>query len=358
MEASVHVTSPAALRPRVFPRLHTLTVLVASAVLAACSTGGGTASSSATPAPPGTSATSASPTGAATSSSGAEGQLLFSRTTGRDEQSLYLATAIGERQISEPGEYCCVFRVSPQHDRVLVLPGGDISPPVTGGTVSLDGTDFHRLTPTDAKLNLIPTAWSPHTTRFACLGWDDTDPSRRGIYISNLQGGDLRRVTVRPGQLDDIPLDFSPDGQQLVFYRSAHPDPDPHTDGSLWVVNIDGTGAHRITKAASPPADSARWSPDGKRILFADQRTAPTGAVWTVAPDGSHLTKVFADSQGRFPLDPLWSPDGSHILLALDPTNDAFKHPNNGLYTITDQGTQPQLVVGTADFKAPADWWQ
>jgi Tol biopolymer transport system component len=163
---------------------------------------------------------------------------------------------------------------------------------------------------------------------------------------------------VRPGPLDDVPLDYSPNGQQLVFYRSAHPDPDPHTDGSLWVVNVDGSDLHRITKSTRPPADSARWSPDGKRILFADQRTASTGAVWTVAPDGSHLTKVFSDKQGRFPIDPLWSPDGTHILFALDPTNDAFTHPKNGLYTSTAEGTQLRLVVGTQDFKAPSDWWR
>jgi len=55
---------------------------------------------------------------------------------------------------------------------------------------------------------------------------------------------------------------------------------------SLWVTDVDGSHAHEITTGAVRPDWWARWSPDGKRILF-----------------------------------------------ALDPTNDAFAHPAIALYT-------------------------
>ena len=342
----MQATVPVRHRLRGLAMVSAVALLTGPLSLAACSSGEDPASS-----------TGSTPT-AVSKPGSIEGQVLFTRTGDEDRQTLYIASGTHERRVSAPGDYCCVFRISPDRNRILVLPGGDVPPPLTGATIHLDGTGFRRLPVTDRHLNLVPTAWSPDAARFAYLGWDDSDPGRRGMYTSTVDGRDLVRVTVRPGQLDDEPLDYSPDGRRLVFYRSAHPDPDPHTDGSLWVVDVDGSGLHRITTSASPPADAARWSPDGKRIVFADERTAAKGAVWTVAPDGSHLTKVFSDPKGRFPLGPLWSPDGTHILVALDPTSDAFKHPDNGLYTITAAGTQLRLVVGTKDFKAPSDWWQ
>ena len=77
----------------------------------------------------------------------------------------------------------------------------------------------------------------------------------------------------------------------------------------------------------------------------------------SLAPDGSRLTSMFADPQGAFPRGPEWSPDGSQILFALDPTNDAFTHPNNVFYLINANGTSLQLINGSADFKAKPDWW-
>jgi hypothetical protein len=38
-------------------------------------------------------------------------------------------------------------------------------------------------------------------------------------------------------------------------------------------------------------------------ILFASERLSERGALWTVRPDGSDLTQLFADGKGRFPID-------------------------------------------------------
>ena len=47
------------------------------------------------------------------------------------------------------------------------------------------------------------------------------DPSRNGIYTIRVSdGGGLTRITADPGG-DDIPGDFSPEGDQLVFFGST-----------------------------------------------------------------------------------------------------------------------------------------
>ena len=202
------------------------------------------------------------------------GQVLYDRTTDGDVHSIYLLTAGSETRLTEPGEYQ-LGRISPDYRQILVLPVGDLPSPITGGALDLDGKHFTPLPRKDPTLNLLPAAWSPDGTHIAFIAWDDADASRTGIYSArSSDGGDLFRVTTRPGPLVDVPLDYSPDGKWLLFYRTAHPDPDPHIGGSLWTMRIDGTDARQINGTAHP-ADWARWSPDGRRgPLFADRGTS------------------------------------------------------------------------------------
>ena len=293
----------------------------------------------------------------------ATGNVLFTRTTGQDVQAIFSShpNGQGERQLTQPGQYCCLLRVSPDHRRILVMPAGDIPPPLTGGTLRLTGTGFQRLRLTDPTLNLIPQAWSPGGHRIAFEGWDDSAPDRTGIYTASFPDGEgLTRVTTRPGLPHDMPLDYSPDGTRLVFYRSVGVDPDPvDLGGSLWVVGVDGSHPHQISGDVVRPAPWARWSPDGSRILFASERLQDHGALWTVAPTGSRLTRVFADPAGGFPIEPTWSPDGSWILFALDPTNDQYTHPPNSLMALQSGGSHRlEIVSASHDFKSQPEWYQ
>ena len=304
---------------------------------------------------------SASPSAAATESGlRPEGTILFLRTTGNDVHTYFTANADGthERPVTEPGDYCCINRVSPDRSSILVLPGGQAPTPVTGGLVSMDGTEFTPLNLSDPTLNLVPEAWSPDGTQLAFEGWDNSDPSRTGIYIGGVPDvTEVVRITATSGVAHDVALDFSPDGEKLLFYRAVRGEPDFPIDigGSLWVVNTDGTDAHQLE---TPPASWwARWSPDGEKILFVSERNQPAGAIYTIRPDGSRLTVVFEDRNGGFPIDPIWSPDGSQIMFMLDPISDRFKHPANALYVIQADGSGVTKLIDTPDFKSSPEWW-
>ena len=295
--------------------------------------------------------------------SGPEWTIVFIKVIGQgDTHAFFTAEADGshERQLTQPGDYCCLLRTSPDHESLLTMPGGATPIPITGGMLSIDGSDFELLKTTDPTLNLVPQAWSPDGERIAFEGWDETDPSRTGIYTAPAADlGDLVRVTDTPRRPHDIPLDYSPDGTQLVFYRSARAE--PHfpidTGGSLWVVNVDGSDLHPLETPGTSPGWWARWSPDGTKILFPTERLQPEGALWTVRPDGTGLTKVFEDEQGRFATGPTWSPDGSQILFTLNGTNDSFVHDPNGFYVIdADGGGLAQVIAGTSFLSSP-EWW-
>ncbi len=289
-----------------------------------------------------------------------QGTIAFLRTTGDDDHAYYIADADGthERQLTQAGEYCCNNRISPDRSLIMVMPGGEPPTPLTGGLLSIDATTFSLIHLTDPTLNLVPQTWSPDGTSIAFDGWDDSDPSRTGIYI----GGShevtaVVRVTSTGGAPQDIPLDWSPDGTRLVFYRAIRAEPDFPIDigGSLWVVNVDGTHARQLD--LPPPNWWARWSPEGTTILFVSERNQPTGAIWTIRPDGSGLTKVFEDPSGGFPIDPIWSPDGTQIMFMLDPISDRFTHPDNVLCVMRSDGTGLTKLIDTRDFKSSPEWW-
>jgi hypothetical protein len=260
----------------------------------------------------------------------------------------------------EPGQYCCLARISPDHTRIIIMPGTDQTGAVRGGTLTLAGSKFEFLPRTDKTLNLVPQAWSPDGTRIAFEGWDDSDPTRTGIYTARAaDGSDLVRVTTTPGRPHDIPLDYSPDGTQLVFYRAIRGESHLPVDigGSLWVANVDGSEAHELDTGDVNPWWWARWSPDGSSIVFPIERLQPRGGLWTIKPDGSGLTKLFEDPEGGFPLAPVWSPDGSKVMFQIDAMNDAFQHPDDAIYVINADGTGLRQIIDGPGRVGVTDWW-
>jgi Tol biopolymer transport system component len=66
--------------------------------------------------------------------------------------------------------------------------------------------------------------------------------------------------------------------------------------------------------------------------------------------------RAFKDGRGRYAVTPTWSPDGSMIMFALDPTWNPFDHPTNGRYAIHADGSRLTKVIGGNDFKREPVW--
>jgi WD40-like Beta Propeller Repeat len=262
--------------------------------------------------------------------------------------------------LTNPDAYGGIFRISPDRTQILTMPGTDETGSVRGGTLGIGTGRFTFLPRPDPTLNLVPQAWSPDGTHIAFEGWDESHPSRTGVYTARASDGDdLVRVTRNPGLPHVIPLDFSPDGTQIVFYRSVRSERDFPVDigGSLWVVNVDGSHPHKLNMGDVAPWWQARWSPDGSVIVFSTERLQPSGALWTIKPDGTGLHKLYEDPAGAFAIAPVWSPDGTQVMFSLNPGNDAFEHVDNAIYVINADGTNPRLVMDGPGFKNVQEWW-
>jgi TolB protein len=175
--------------------------------------------------------------------------------------------------------------------------------------------------------------------------------------IDAADGGHRVRLTSEPPNTNDNPGDVSPDGHTLAFLREDAPTADATNVGTLMIMSLSGSGQVRqLGSSTNVGYGSIRFSPDGSRILFQDGRTSPQGALWTIRPDGTGLTKIY-DDPDLFASHPTWSPDGSKILFALNPVADYFTHPANAFYIANADGTHLHKIIDDGDFKREAEWF-
>jgi hypothetical protein len=106
---------------------------------------------------------------------------------------------------------------------------------------------------------------------------------------------------------------YSPDGSRIAFMSGAG-----DNSNSVWLMNADGTDAHRIVDNDSDRrlghVDGLSWSAAGDRLAL-----GLGGSIYTLASDGSAFTEIV----GCHPADPCsgpmeagspyWAPDGARI---------------------------------------------
>jgi dipeptidyl aminopeptidase/acylaminoacyl peptidase len=139
--------------------------------------------------------------------------------------------------------------------------------------------------------------WSPDSTRIVCAS--------------------------RSGPSDAVaPADRKSDTRHYTHIRYKFNDTGWFDDkrSHLWVVIAKTGEAKQITKGDDWNDTDPQWSPDGTRIAFVSNRTGReydddhNTDVWVIPAGGGHLTKI---SDHAFDDEaPRWSPDGKRIVFA------------------------------------------
>jgi dipeptidyl aminopeptidase/acylaminoacyl peptidase len=100
---------------------------------------------------------------------------------------------------------------------------------------------------------------------------------------------------------------ISPDGKQLVFARRWVDKQNDRWESSLYIMNVDGSRARKLTDGSSPI-----WSPDGTRIAYL-HRGEPSGTQifvrWMDAEGATTQVTRLTES----PTDLTWTPDGKQL---------------------------------------------
>ena len=140
-------------------------------------------------------------------------------------------------------------------------------------------------------------------------GWDETDPSRTGLYLASPDLADLRLVRrSRRGRVAVEPFGITPDGSQRPFFADAR-GRGSHA-GDIYVVDADGSGLRQLnppgTKDGFIDVPTGSLSPDGRQVAF-----AVDDAVWVADLDGGEARQI-TDRTG-FAWAVSWSPTGEWI---------------------------------------------
>jgi Tol biopolymer transport system component len=154
------------------------------------------------------------------------------------------------------------------------------------------------------------------------------------VWVVNAETGAMRRITDCPttsrcgGAVSLLQLQWSPDGQEIVFSRFP--------GGSLGIVRPDGSD---LTELRIPRPGLARWSPDGRELaVIAANGVYIVNAAGTVR----ELAKL-PDPQGVE-----WSPDGRELAVA-----DATA----GIYTVHADGKALTRLDASASSFGPVSAW-
>jgi Tol biopolymer transport system component len=170
--------------------------------------------------------------------------------------------------------------------------------------------------------------WSPDGRRilFASAGTFNTDGT---IRVMNADGTGV--TTLASGGSPD----WSPGGSSIAFQRIGQCVADLPCSVEIYLMAADGTQVRRLV-GSSGPSDALTgpaWSPDGSRIAYL-RRCCFLGTnrsgIWVVEPGGGGPTRIESHpAAGR----PVWSPDGSAIAFAateVDGTTELTVIPSGG----------------------------
>ena len=175
-----------------------------------------------------------------------------------------------ERPLSHIGDCAPCVRWSPDGARIWTM-GATGHGTFSFATMLPDGSDLVVTSPPTETLNLGPGVPSIDGRLIAFDGWDETDPSRNGVYLGSPDLDDLRLVAPLPeGTVRTDPFGVTPDGSLVLFFVDRGET--EHAEGDLYIVNGDGSGLRQI----NPPGTTHNWadmpagslSPDGRQAVF------------------------------------------------------------------------------------------
>lgn len=162
--------------------------------------------------------------------------------------------------------------------------------------MNLDGSDLHRLT-SQPSIVMSPS-WAPDGTRLAFVSYMQGNSDLYVVDISNMA---TTRFASFPG-LNATPS-WSPDGKSIAVTLSKDGNPD------IYLIPVDGSSIKRITFYSGIDC-SPSWGPNGMEIAFTSDRTG-SPQIFITDIEGVSIRRITFN--GGYNTSPSWSPQGDLI---------------------------------------------
>ncbi len=225
------------------------------------------------------------------------------------------------------------------HTHVFVVPADGGSPrQITTGNFNHTGT----------------LAWLPDSSAILVAAnryadWE-LNPREREIYAFALDGSSVTQLTNRPGT-DANPV-VSPDGSRIA-YTGNDDNGMSHQNASLYVMNLDGSGAQNLTPALDRGVNNVQWNADGTGLyysynesgkkLVAFTNLAGNGRIITNALGGTSLGRPYASGTYRV------APDGRLVFTVSKIDRPADLAVIDRIGTVRQLTTLNEDVLGTRE---------
>jgi len=202
-----------------------------------------------------------------------------------------------------------------------------------------DGSNVRRLT--HGAVASDP-CWSPDGSKIAFTSIRD---GGREIYVVDSDGTNMKRLTDVPSQRGSRSPSWSPDGKKISFASDrVHP-------GAIFVMDADGKNPEVLIDLPGWNWFRAPWSPDGEKIAFSNDRLSNGKyALWVMNANGTNeelLIDLLGEDVKPMCVEPAWSPDGKRIVFA------NFGN-ENGIYLVdADGGNKQELGDGVSASWSP-----
>ncbi len=163
----------------------------------------------------------------------------------------------------------------------------------------------------------------------------------KGLWRVSAAGGTPTAVEAAGRNLTS--LSISRQGNRLAWTQTSN-------DQNIWQMELAEAASTRGQKQSPPPSKPTRllisstrvdvspeFSPDGKRIVFASNRSG-SNEIWVADSTGERPVQLTAFQRGGTG-SPRWSPDGRQIVFDARPTDSA------DIYVISAEGGQARRLT-------------
>ena len=166
--------------------------------------------------------------------------------------------------------------------------------------MNVDGTGLKRLTTWKSDEEIRPGCWSPDGTKIAIASTKDGKPN---VYVMEVEPFSPAAI-LEDAAKDFVSATYSPDGMSLIYVSRAE-----DKSGELFIRDLDKR-EDRFLLGSESSDMSPRVAPDGGSIAL-QTRINGNAEVCLISIAGGDLRNL-TDSPTR-DADPAWSPDGSRI---------------------------------------------